>query len=401
MPAISVIVPTFNRRDYLLEALAALQQQSRPVDQIIVWDDGSSDGTEAAVAAVRDPRLQYHRAENAGKAAALNRALALASGDYIWICDDDDIAAPDAAEQLAGMLDAAPETGIAGGCYNRFRDTRQGREVTGPGYWPDLGTGTPLRHLLEDIFLFQNATLVRRQCYNRAGPFREDLPRSIDYDMIVRLAARFPIEMTSRVLFLQRKHDGARGPAGHRHAASAADRVWAEQDKAVFRGLRDHLPLPLMEAMFTGEPAQVRRAAHLQRGGVFARHGLWQEALEDFEAAASAAPAVPLAPAEVAICRRAVSGKHGVVFSPQDSARLVQLRRSGRSGQNITASLGRGLLWSLRRALTGCDAAESLRLTRMLGTTRLQLRPAAVPASVPGSPELHENSTLRASAYNW
>lgn len=401
MPTISVIVPTFNRRDYILEALTALQQQSRPVDQILVWDDGSSDGTDEVVAAIHDPRLQYHRAENAGKAAALNQALALARGDYIWICDDDDIAAPDAAEQLAGILDASPDVGIAGGSYNRFRDTAQGREVSGPGYWPDLSSGTPLRHLLEDIFLFQNATLVRRQCYDRVGPFREDLPRSIDYDMIVRLAVRFPIAMTEQVLFLQRKHDGARGPASHRHAASAVDNVWAEQDRVVFRGLRDHLPLSLLEAMFTGAPAQMRRAAYLQRGGVFARHGLWQEALEDFEAAAAAAPAVPLAPAEVAICRRAVSGKHGVVLTAEDSTRLAQLRRSGRSGYDITASLGRGLLWSLRRALSSCEMSEALRLARMLGTTRLQLRPAAVSASGPGRAALHENSSLPARAYAW
>ncbi len=394
--AISVIVPTFNRKDYLLEALAALQQQTRPVSQIIVWDDGSSDGTHAAVAALSDPRLQYCRAENAGKAAALNAALELADGDYIWICDDDDIALPDAAEQLAGLLDAHPEAGVAGGCYNRFRDGPEGREVTGPGYWPDLSTGTPLRHLLEDIFLFQNATLVRRACYGRTGPFREDLPRSIDYDMIVRLAVRFPIRMTSQKLFLQRKHDGLRGPAGHRHAASAADSVWAQQDKVVFQGLRDHLPLSLMEAMFSGASrAHLRRAACLQRGGAFARHNLWQDALSDFEAAAAAEPAAPLAAVETAICRRAVSGKHGVAFGPDDRRRLNRLRSSGAAGRAIAASLGRGLLWSLRRAAGRGNPAETLRLARMLAATGLRLRGGAQDS------RLRENSILSAAAYTW
>lgn len=400
MSTISVIVPTFNRKDFLFEALAALQQQRRPVDQIIVWDDGSSDGTQEAMAQLMsqapDPRLLYRRAENAGKAAALNAALTLATGEYIWICDDDDIAQPDAAAELGAILDANPEIGVAGGCYNRFSDSPDGRQISGPGYWPDLSSGSPLRHLLEDIFLFQNATLVRRRCYEQVGPFREDLPRSIDYDMIVRLAVRFPICMSDQTLFLQRKHDGPRGPASHRHAASASDRVWAAQDRVVFQGLRDHLPLSLMEAMFAGtSPAQIRRAALLQRGCVFARHGLWTEALADFEAAATTDPNAPLSPTECAICRRAVSGKHGVVFTAQDRGALRQLRQTGPIGQAIAAQLGRGLLWSLRRALQQRDLSETLRLARMLATTGLP-RGAA-----PADTGLQENSLLPIAAYSW
>lgn len=396
MFTISVVVPTFNRKDFLLEALRALQQQRRPVSQIIVWDDGSSDGTHEVIAGLEDPRLEYHRAENAGKAAALNAALTRTRGDYIWICDDDDIALPHASETLAGILDRDPEVGIAGGGYNRFRDTADGRDISGPGYWPDLSTGSPLRHLLEDIFLFQNATLVRRSCYDRVGPFREDLPRSIDYDMIVRLAVRYPITLADQTLFLQRKHDGLRGPASHRHAASASEQVWAQQDKVVFQGLRDHLPLSLMEAMFSGAPdAQIRRAAYLQRGAIFARHGLWPEALSDFESAATADPHSPLAAAETAICRRAVSGKHGVTLGGADQTRLRQLRQSGPCGKAIAAGLGRGLLWSLRRAMEHRDVSETLRLAGLLATTGLPLK-AGTPAA-----GLQENSRLAPQAYDW
>ena len=225
---ITAIVPTYNRAVYLAEALAAIAGQTRPVDEIIVWDDGSSDATETVARAAAGP-VRYFKSANGGKSRALNAAMAEATGSLIWICDDDDIALPHAAETLGALLGAHPEAGVAGASYRRFQsDPESGTRIEqGPGYWPDLSQGSVLRHLLEDIFLFQNATLVRRSAYDAVGAFREDLPRSIDYDMIIRLALHTTVVMTQETVFLQRKHDGLRGPAAARHAADRSDEIWA------------------------------------------------------------------------------------------------------------------------------------------------------------------------------
>lgn len=395
MSTISVIIPTYNRKGFLREALQAVQAQSRPVDQIIIWDDGSTDGTDQMIAGINEPRLLYHHAQNAGKSAALNNAMRLATGDYIWICDDDDLAMPDAAQKLAGVLDADATIGIAGGSYQRFRETAQGREIDGPGYWPDLSTGTPLRHLLEDIFLFQNATLVRRSCYDQVGPFREDLARSIDYEMLIRLAVRFPIHMSPDIMFLQRKHDGDRGPARMRHAASHSEQVWAAQDRVVFESLRDHLPLSLFLAMFAGTGDLPRRAAHLQRACIFARHDLWQDALIDLQAAAKIAHNTLLTADEIVICRRAVSGKHGVHLAPAHFAMIRELRETEPAGVHIAASLGRGLLWSLRKALEQRDRVEAIRLGQLLWHLGVSFR------APDHAPDLHERAALSDGAYGW
>ncbi|MCL3881730.1 glycosyltransferase family 2 protein [Marivita sp. GX14005] len=396
MPGISAIVPTFNRSAYLQQALDALLGQTREVEQIIVWDDGSTDGTSETMSRLNDPRIEYRRAGNAGKAAALNQAMQLARGDYIWICDDDDIALPDAAEKMAAVLEREPETGIAGGTYKRFRDTGAGgRKYFDAGYWPDLNQGTPLRHLLEDIFLFQNATLVRRRCYDRVGPFREDLPRSIDYDMIVRLATRYPVRMLSDTLFLQRKHDGDRGPLGHRHSAEDSETVWATHDQIVFERLHRHLPLSLMQAMFEGDRLGICRAALLQRGGVFARHHLWDRALDDFELAARISPERALGPCSANICRRAVSGKHGVRLTEAQIARLVRLRRISPAGRDIAASLGRGLIWSLRRALQTGNRRKTLQMAHLVSKTRLRMRPRHA------TDRVQERQEIRLDAYDW
>ena len=297
--------------------------------------------------------IRYFRSANGGKSRALNAALRQARGDLIWICDDDDPALPHAAETLSGMLAAAPGAGAAAGSYRRFRDdpATGTRAESGPGYWPDLSQGSVLRHLLEDIFLFQNATLVRRDVYDRVGPFREDLARSIDYDMIVRLALQAPITVTDQALFWQRKHDGARGPASARHAAAESEAVWKEADRAVFAPFRETIPLTLYTTFFEGDLSD--RAGLLERACVYARRTDWAAAAEDFEAAAVARPEVGLAPVERAICSRAMAGKHGVAeaMTRDMRQRLVSMGRSGPVGAEIVTALARGVLWRGRAAL--------------------------------------------------
>jgi len=405
---ITAIVPTYNRAAYLAEALAALAGQTRPVAEILVWDDGSVDGTEAVAraAAAQGPgthpgQVRYFRSENGGKSRALNAALREARGDYVWICDDDDIALPDAAERLAAPLDADTAVGLSGGSYRRFRtDPATGARIeSGPGYWPDLGAGSILRHLLEDIFLFQNATLARRACYAEVGPFREDLPRSIDYDMIVRLAARFPIAMGEDPVFLQRKHDGARGPAAARHAAARSEEVWKATDRAIFAAFRTRLPLALYEAMYEGADAgAVRRAALLQRACVYARRTDWPAALEDFSAAAAIRPEARLSSTEYAICRRAMSGKHGCdeALAAPVRRRLAALARGSVAGADIVRALLRGLVWRARAALEAGDVARLGRLAR----TGLALGPVArARGGSPAMPAQAERRALPRAAY--
>ena len=76
-PLISVVIPTFNRRDLVTEAIRSVLAQTQPVDEIIVIDDGSTDGTGAALTEAFGSQIQYVWQENAGVSAARNRGLAM------------------------------------------------------------------------------------------------------------------------------------------------------------------------------------------------------------------------------------------------------------------------------------------------------------------------------------
>lgn len=398
---ITAIVPTFNRRQYLVEALQALLNQTRKLDQIIVWNDGSTDDTGQAVSELvkqHPNRITYRDSENGGKSKALNAAMELATGSYIWVCDDDDIALPNAAEDLGAALDAS-EAGMVAGKHIRFSvDPATGANIPGDtGYWPDLSTGSVLRHLLEDIFFFQNATLVRRDAFDSVGPFREDLARSIDYEMFVRLAARFPVQMVDGVMFHQRKHDGTRGSATNQHKAADSETVWLDHDRSIFADFRSFLPLSLYESFFDGDdPEIITRAALLQRGCVYARRSDWTAAIEDFQAAATTAPDTGLSGVEQSILRRALAGKHGCApaFRAPVSGQLLGLARTGVAGKAMVAALARGAVWRVRMAHLQRDYVEAARVAAFVA------RATAKGGKSEPAP-LIERTTLEPGAYQW
>lgn len=405
---ITAIVPTYNRADLLPETLDALACQSLPLDEIIVWDDGSSDATSDVVAefaAAHKMPLRYFKAENAGKSRALNAAMAEATGAYVWICDDDDVARHDAA---ARMKDAIERSGapISAGRHTRFSiDEASGeRQDQGTGYWPDLSEGSVARHVLEDIFFFQNAMLVRRECYDHVGPFREDLARSIDYDMIARLVSQFPVAMIDGVLFDQRKHDGARGPAAARHAAAQSEAVWLKNDQAVFEKLYTSVPISFYEAMFAAEADDVKhRAGLLQRACIYARRSDWKRALDDLAAAIDACPDRPLSAVEEGICRRAMSGKHGCreALSNPVSGELRALAGKGTAGTSVLVALGRGVVWRIRDAIAKRDLSHAVDLSMFyFGSFPSVLKQVTSIAGKP-APEVKELSDLPEEAYQW
>ena len=107
-PTISVVVPVFNGSRYLAETLESLRVQSTPVHEVIVIDDGSSDGS-ATLAETHSVRPIVLRCTNRGVAFARNVGIAAASGDFVALLDQDDLWAPRRHQRLQRYLDVHPE----------------------------------------------------------------------------------------------------------------------------------------------------------------------------------------------------------------------------------------------------------------------------------------------------
>lgn len=186
---ISVIVTAHNRPEAVGTAIRSALSQTRPPDELIVVDDGSSEDVRAAVS--QYPGARYVWQQNAGPAAARNTGLRMASGDYVNYLDDDDWFLPDKLRTQSSILDHDPTADLV---YCRVaRATAPGR-VVGEYLRGHRQPADAVVGLLRENFVLMHAPLVRRERLLEIGGFDASLPVCEDYDCWLRLAlagARF------------------------------------------------------------------------------------------------------------------------------------------------------------------------------------------------------------------
>ena len=372
MSTTTAIVPTYNRARFVEACLKAILAQSRPVSEILVINDGSQDDTEQVVSGFGSS-VSLVTTENRGKSAALNLALSRATGDYVWVIDDDDLVRPDALSALAGTLDLNDEVDIAYARHDRFGlDETTGKQVSlGTGYWTTCTPETFLISTMEDFFAHQPGMLARKSLYDAVGGFDETLTRSVDYEMLIRLARAGRAVEVLQIAFDQRVHDGERGAGAARISAGQRDTKWVENDKRVFERIYTDFPL---EAFLPGgapvRSPEDQRQAFLQRATIMARKKLWTKAAADWSMAARFAG--PLSAEEIAIVRRATGSKYDCPELTEQRwliGFLRSLSATSHTGFQISRAFARALLWPIRDA---ADKGEfRLALSRALFWARM------------------------------
>ena len=206
--SVSTIIPTWNRRDLVMRAIDCALEQAEPGDELIVVDDGSTDGTGDALAARYGDRIRYHYQANAGVSAARNAGMALAQGRYIALLDSDDLWLPGKTARQRQWLDAHPGYGMVlcdvvrvdpdGTPY----DTFVRREVLREDGWA-------LRWLLANPSLVPASAMFRREVFAATGGFDTSLRTAEDIDFHLRVAKRFRIGVVEAPLVeAMRGHDG-------------------------------------------------------------------------------------------------------------------------------------------------------------------------------------------------
>lgn len=207
-PETSVIIPTWNRRDLIARAIDSVFAQTRPVEEIIVVDDGSTDGTCEYLADRYGERIFYVRQDNAGVSAARNRGMALARGRYLALLDSDDEWLPEKTARQVAFLEAHPDIGMV--LCDVFRVNPDGSLIDVFDRRLQVPTDGPaLRWILRDPALAPLSVLMRREVYETVGGFDESLRTAEDLDFHLRIAARWPIGVITEPLARAlRGHDG-------------------------------------------------------------------------------------------------------------------------------------------------------------------------------------------------
>lgn len=207
-PDVSAIIPTWNRRELVLHALRGVLAQTRPVEEIIVVDDGSTDGTGEALQAEFGDRIVYVRQANAGVSAARNRGMAMARGRYIALLDSDDEWLPEKTARQVEWLDAHPDFGMVLCDVERIDAARQHIDFLGRrAILPEDGWVLPW--VLANPALAPVSAMFRREVVADIGGFDESLRTAEDLDFHLRIARRWQIGVIDEPLARAiRGHDG-------------------------------------------------------------------------------------------------------------------------------------------------------------------------------------------------
>ena len=244
MPRVSVIIPTYNRAALVQEAVASVLAQTCRDFELLVVDDGSTDGTLEALAPwdgeVKVLSLPVRR----GVSGARNAGIAAAQGEWLAFLDADDLWLPEKLARQMAFMEAHPQLLLS---QTEEIWVRRGLRVNPPRSHAKAGGDIFLRSL-ERCLVSPSAVVLHRRLLDEHGGFDESLPAAEDYDLWLRLAWRYEVGLLPEPLVVKR--------GGH---ADQLSRQWG-LDRYRIRALRKLLAEPEL-------PVPYRRAARrtLQR----------------------------------------------------------------------------------------------------------------------------------------
>jgi glycosyltransferase involved in cell wall biosynthesis len=182
-PNVSVCIPTYNREHLLKETLDSVFAQTYKNFEVVIVDDGSTDGTKEMLEK-NGYNVRYHWQANSGDAAARNKLIELANGKYISFLDSDDLLYPDALEKMVDAIPQNAENVIVYGPYvaiDEHGNILHRRKK-------NLYSGRITENLFENILIHSCGSLFPKKVLVEARGFNTSLPVCSDYDLWLRLS---------------------------------------------------------------------------------------------------------------------------------------------------------------------------------------------------------------------
>lgn len=240
MPQVSVIMPAYNAAPFISRAIESVLAQTYGDWELLVIDDGSTDGTEQVARSFPDARLRYVDQTNQGPAAARNLGLANSQGDYVIFLDADDWWDPRCLGSLAeAFCTAGPKDAVSHANWAYARDTGQVGKVVDS----KMARGDALSTLILRNPLAIHSALVRRSALITVGGFPTDDPALEDWELWLRLAAAgYGFVHVPEVLAFYCWRPGSKGKDVPRRKAdrlATLDRLWSRSDLTTeIRGIK-------------------------------------------------------------------------------------------------------------------------------------------------------------------
>jgi len=217
---VSVIMPTHNCCEFIGEAISSVQAQSCRSLELIVVDDGSTDGTAAALPAL--PFLRYLSRPRGGPSAARNTGLRAARGRYVAFLDADDLWEPGSLDRRLAFATSHPDIGLVFGdaCFFSDEGLVRASHLAPKTVFRSVPSWEPVpgRHLFRRLvadelmiepFIAMDTVVVRRDCLDETGLFDESMWIGEDIDLWYRAARSFPVGYLDEIVARCRARPGS------------------------------------------------------------------------------------------------------------------------------------------------------------------------------------------------
>lgn len=199
MTEVSVIIPTFNRARQVMWAVSSVLCQTHPHYEILVVDDGSTDGTRGQLTHLENHFRYLRHDQNLGVSTARNRGIRASQAPLIAFLDSDDYWLPEKLAAQVAFFYRNPEAVI---CQTEEIWIRKGHRVN-PRMKHLKPSGDIFEASLRLCLVSPSAVMLKRSLLDEVGLFDEDLPACEDYDLWLRIACRYPVHLIKRPLVVK------------------------------------------------------------------------------------------------------------------------------------------------------------------------------------------------------
>lgn len=213
LPLVSIIMPAYNARRFVAEAINSVMEQDYPNWELIIVDDGSSDGTPDEIRKFGDA-VRLIEQQNAGPGAARNRGVREAKGDFLAFIDADDIWCKDKISAQMRHLMENPDVGIVFGRLKRWSPNPDNTYPPPPPVFPEEQkmslvaeeSGWIYPEMLLDSVIWIVSAMVRTEVWRKLGGIDESLRVGEDYDLFLRASRLCQIDELDRIVAIYRNN---------------------------------------------------------------------------------------------------------------------------------------------------------------------------------------------------
>ncbi|MFW0737010.1 glycosyltransferase family 2 protein [Flavobacterium sp. T12S277] len=201
MAFFSVVIPLYNKADYIENTIKSILDQTFTDYEIIVVNDGCTDNSMAKVEAFDDSRIQLYSQKNQGASMARNLGIEKAKYDHIALLDADDLWMPNHLETLKTLIQKFPDAGIFASSYELVFSN-------GKNYTPKFkGIATDFKGIIPDYFetsipypiATSSSIVIPKHIFKKLGDFKPGISSGQDVDMWIRIASQYPVALSNKV----------------------------------------------------------------------------------------------------------------------------------------------------------------------------------------------------------